>query len=70
MASQTTDQMDRDKAEAFAGRMVDTLNAAGVALLTSVGHKTGLFDAMAGMPPSTSEQIAAATGLHERYVRE
>jgi SAM-dependent methyltransferase len=36
----------------------------------SVGHRTGLFDQLAAMPPSTSEQIASATGLNERYVRE
>jgi hypothetical protein len=28
------------------------------------------LDKMAGMPPSTSAEIAAATGLNERYVRE
>ena len=38
--------------------------------MTSIGHQTGLFDTMAGLPPSTSEQIAEAAGLHERYVRE
>ena len=38
--------------------------------MTSIGHRTGLFDTMAGMPPATSAQIAAAAGLDERYVRE
>jgi hypothetical protein len=46
------------------------LNEAAVALMTSVGHRTGLFDAMAGLAPSTSGEIAAAAGLDERYVRE
>jgi hypothetical protein len=66
----TTQQFDQERAEAFAGRMVGVLNEGAVALMTSIGHKTGLFDAMAGLPPSTSEQIAAAAGLNERYVRE
>jgi ubiquinone/menaquinone biosynthesis C-methylase UbiE len=38
--------------------------------MISVGHKTGLFDAMATLPPSTSEQIARKAKLNERYVRE
>jgi SAM-dependent methyltransferase len=40
------------------------------AVMLSLGHKTGLFDAMAALPPAGSEEIAAAAGLHERYVRE
>jgi len=66
----TTREIDQAKAEAFAERMLGTLNEAAVALMTSVGHRTGLFDAMAGLPPSTSEQVASASGLNERYVRE
>jgi 2-polyprenyl-3-methyl-5-hydroxy-6-metoxy-1,4-benzoquinol methylase len=56
--------------EEFAGRVVAALNGAATALLTSVGHRTGLFDTMAGMPAATSSEIAEAAGLHERYVRE
>ena len=58
------------KQEAFAGRVVDMLNNACLALMTSVGHQTGLFEAMAAMPPATSGDIARRTGLNERYVRE
>jgi 2-polyprenyl-3-methyl-5-hydroxy-6-metoxy-1,4-benzoquinol methylase len=50
--------------------MVTVLNDAGLALMCSIGHQTGLFDAMAALPPSTSQQIAMATSLNERYVRE
>ena len=46
------------------------LNAGALCLMTSVGHRTGLFDAMAEMPPATSAQIASGAGLNERYVRE
>jgi Rv2258c-like winged HTH domain len=66
----TTREMDQARAEAFAERMLGTINEAAVALMTSVGHRTGLFDAMAGLTPSTSEGIATAAGLEERYVRE
>ena len=38
--------------------------------MLSVGHRTGLFDAMAGLPPSTSQKIATKSNLNERYVRE
>jgi SAM-dependent methyltransferase len=66
----TTQALDPAKAEAFAGQMIGMLNGALTALMVSVGHRTGLFDKMATMPPSTSAQIAKATGLNERYVRE
>ncbi len=56
--------------EEFARRMLGTMNEAAVALMVSVGHRTGLFDAMAGMPAATSALIAASAGLDERYVRE
>ena len=61
---------DQARSEAFAGRMMDVLNGAGITLMTSIGHQVGLFDAMADCPPATSQQIAAAAGLNERYVRE
>src|SRR5206468_4072985 len=66
----TTETMDQAKAEAFAGQMVGMLNGSVLGLMTSIGHRTGLFDKMAAMPPSTSQQIADASGLKERYVRE
>jgi len=66
----TTAEIDQAKAEAFAGRMLGVLNDACIALLGSIGHQTGLFDKLAGLPPSTSQEIATAAGLNERYVRE
>ncbi len=66
----TIPELDQVKAEQFAERMVGVLNEGSLALMTSIGHRTGLFDAMAGLPPSTSDQIASAADLNERYVRE
>jgi hypothetical protein len=64
-------QMDQAKAEAFASKMIGVLNGGALALMTSIGHRTGLFDAMAKLPePEGSAQIALAAGLNERYVRE
>ncbi len=62
--------MDDRKAEAFANRLIGALNEGALCLMTSVGHRTGLFDTMAELPPSTSDEIAAKGGLNERYVRE
>lgn len=59
-----------DLTAAFAEQMLDMLNNAALALMTSIGHRTELFDAMAELPPSTCQQIADAAGLNERYVRE
>ncbi len=66
----TQQQFDQQRAEAFAERLVDLLNSGALALMTSIGHRTGLFDVMAGLPPSTSERIASIADLNERYVRE
>jgi 2-polyprenyl-3-methyl-5-hydroxy-6-metoxy-1,4-benzoquinol methylase len=54
----------------FAARVVGTIDSASLAILISIGHQTGLFDAMAKLRPSTSVQIAEASRLNERYVRE
>ena len=56
--------------DAYFGQLVDVLNSGMLALMISVGDRTGLFGTMQSMPASTSAQIAAAAGLNERYVRE
>jgi 2-polyprenyl-3-methyl-5-hydroxy-6-metoxy-1,4-benzoquinol methylase len=66
----TTGRMDQARADAFAERMLGVVNDAAIALMMSVGHRTGLFDVMAGLPRSTSQEIASAADLDERYVRE
>jgi len=54
----------------YANRVVRTLNNGFMTLMISIGHRTGLFDALAKLPPSTSAAIAEASDLNERYVRE
>ena len=66
----TTQTVDQAKAEAFGERMLGALNGAGVTFLTSVAYRTGLLETLAKLPPSTSDDIAKAAGLQERYVRE
>jgi 2-polyprenyl-3-methyl-5-hydroxy-6-metoxy-1,4-benzoquinol methylase len=61
---------DPKKAEAFAGRLMGALNDGALCLMASIGHRTGLFDAMRDQEPQTSQEIASRAGLNERYVRE
>ncbi|MDQ4055079.1 MAG: class I SAM-dependent methyltransferase [Actinomycetota bacterium] len=68
--SGTTTEPDPAAVEAFGDRMIGIVNDACAALMTSIGHQTGLFATMAGRPPSTSAEVATAAGLDERYVRE
>jgi 2-polyprenyl-3-methyl-5-hydroxy-6-metoxy-1,4-benzoquinol methylase len=68
--SPTEQILNEQKAEEFSLQLLDTLNKAAVALMTSIGHQTGLFDTMASLPPANSDRIAKAAGLNERYVRE
>jgi 2-polyprenyl-3-methyl-5-hydroxy-6-metoxy-1,4-benzoquinol methylase len=60
----------RQTTEVFSERIAEILDAGAIAVMLSIGHRTGLFDLMAGLPPSTSERIAEEAGLAERYVRE
>ena len=66
----TGSTFDPTKAEAFAGRMLGALNDGALCLMASIGHRTGLFDAMRDQAPLTSAEIASRAGLNERYVRE
>lgn len=69
-ATETVSEVNQGAVQVFSERLVEMLNNAAMMLMTSVGHRTRLFDVMAGLPPSTSSQIAAAAELNERYVRE
>ncbi len=63
----TTLELDQAKSEAFAERMIGILNDAALALMASIGHRTGLFDAMVGMmpppPPSRSPRRPTSTSV-------
>lgn len=62
--------IDEVKSEQFAERMMTILNHGALNLMISIGYRTGLFDVMSELSASTSEEIAKAAGLNERYVRE
>jgi len=51
-------ELDQAKVDAFTQSMTGILNGGTLALMTSIGHQTGLFETLATLPPSTSRQIA------------
>jgi len=61
---------DNSKAEEFASKMFQFLNSGMLSLMISIGYKTGLFDIISQLKPSTSQEISQATQLNERYIRE
>ena len=61
---------DTAKAQSFDERLLRILNDGALCLMISIGHRTGLLDAMCGAPAASSAEIAARAGLNERYVRE
>lgn len=64
-------ELSKEKQAEFLANMTGIMNGGMLSLMCSIGHKTGLFDAMAEMSgPATSAEIAEASGLDERYVRE
>jgi 2-polyprenyl-3-methyl-5-hydroxy-6-metoxy-1,4-benzoquinol methylase len=62
--------MNQQKSDLFAERLLQMLNNGMTVLMISLGHRTGLFDAMADGKARTSRQLAEEAGLNERYVRE
>jgi 2-polyprenyl-3-methyl-5-hydroxy-6-metoxy-1,4-benzoquinol methylase len=66
----TESKFDRQRADAFAGKLLGALNHGALCLMVSIGHRTGLFDSLRGMPPATAEELARKAGLNERYVAE
>ncbi|MFN2434357.1 MAG: hypothetical protein ABR515_03180 [Nitrososphaeraceae archaeon] len=61
---------NKSNAEEFASKMFQFLNGGMLSLMISIGHKTNLFDIISQLEPLTSQEIAQAANLDERYVRE
>jgi ubiquinone/menaquinone biosynthesis C-methylase UbiE len=74
MASETLERAptapDPDKLNAFMGKMVGDMGAAMSAALVVLGDHLGLYKALAAHGPATSLELAGATGLNERLLRE
>jgi len=65
---ETETGFDKERAKAFMGTMVGMLNGGSLAMMCSIGHRTGLFDRMAGLGPSTRSGTCASGWL--RWPRE
>ena len=73
MQSPSTKSIQKDveqKIEQFAGQVVTDLAAAMAGVMTNLGHKLGLYQAMAESGPIKSDELARRTGTNERSVRE
>jgi SAM-dependent methyltransferase len=68
--STSAQSVNEGKLHEFMMKAVGEMGAAMNAALILVGDKLGIYKAMAGSGPMTSEEIAAKTKTHERYVRE
>jgi SAM-dependent methyltransferase len=62
-------ELDRKRVQAFARKVFGLYTDGMLTLMVQIGHRTGLFEALA-RGPATSEQLAERAGLEERYVRE
>ncbi len=62
--------IDEARVEQFVGQVVGDLGATVSSALTHIGHRLGLYRAMAGAGALTPAELAERTGTHERYVRE
>src|SRR5579872_5792056 len=73
MQSLSTDSVSENvqqRIEQFAGQVVTDLAAAMAGVMTNLGHKLGLYRAMAEAGPITSHELASRTATNERSVRE
>lgn len=66
----TTSVIDHEKLEQFLGQFLNDMAASLSGVMTSIGRKLGLYQAMSGVGPMTPAQLAQKTNTHERYVLE
>ena len=59
-----------DELQLFSFRVWTYKQGEAVSLLIHLGDRLGLYRALAGAGPLTAAELAARTGLHERWVRE
>jgi SAM-dependent methyltransferase len=62
--------IDPAKLEALIGRAIGDLSAGYGGVMLSLGHRLGLFKAMAGAGPLSARELAGRAKCAERYVRE
>lgn len=62
--------INQQKLDALVGRLFEDLSAGYGGVMVSLGDKLGLYKAMAGAGPLSSQEVARRSGCGERYVRE
>ena len=62
--------IDQQKLDTFLTRAVGDLSAGYGGVMVSLGHKLGLYKALAGAGPISSRELATRAQCAERYVRE
>ncbi|MDN5871663.1 MAG: sigma 54-interacting transcriptional regulator [Nitrococcus sp.] len=62
--------IDEAELDVFVHQMFGDLAAAYLGVMINIGHKLGLYKAMAGSGPMTPNALATKAGTHERYVLE
>jgi SAM-dependent methyltransferase len=62
--------IDAAKLDLIVSRAIGDLSAGYGGVMVSIGHRLGLYKAMAEAGPISSHQLAARTGCAERYIRE
>lgn len=61
--------IDQERAQQFAGKLLNIYTGSVLTKLVDIGYQTGLFEA-AAKGPATSQELADRARLTERYVRE
>ena len=64
------DDLNEDKLEQLQGKVIGDVSGAMGLLLSYIGDQLDLYSALSEISPATSEELAASTGLPERYLRE
>jgi len=66
----TVATLDLERVQAFAQKVSGDQGLAANAVLAYLGDRLGIWRALAALPAATSTELAARTGLAERYLRE
>jgi hypothetical protein len=62
--------LDQSAADAFAEKVLGDYAGANAFFMAGLGDRLGLFALLAASEPQNSVELAAHTGLQERYIRE
>ena len=62
--------LDPDRLKAYSLRLFGYMNGATISMMVCLGDRLGLYSALAGAGALSSRELARATGLDERWLRE